>query len=304
MGGLKVLKIYELNLNNIECWKKKTNTASSKTVFVKDKIDSFTLFLDKMGNPKSMPKNDGSYFIDLITGRVISLLEEENFWVIEPSGIKVEKSSLKKGNKTLDKAAKVLNQSYDQYASISEDVEFNTYFCNRVALRESIEEIPLELVNQEIVNVRKGYEEAQDYVKRFYESKFSPYDFMCLFTAINASQKNFAFNRDSLIKFIRSCKSNKQFSRVLNDIHLKNNGLFDYSNDLDEAIQKLKMAGILYTVSPETDESICIFENTPMAKLIKDRLDYFDEMVSFIGEYKEYVSDMICSNHKQFNKKI
>ena len=148
-----MLKIYELNLNNIECWKKK-NIASSKTVFVKDKIDSFTLFLDKMGNPKSMPKNDGCYFMDLITGRVISLLEEENFWVIEPSGIKVEKASLTKVSKTLDKATKVLNQSYNQYASISEDVEYNTYFCNRVALREAIDEIPLELVNQEIINVR------------------------------------------------------------------------------------------------------------------------------------------------------
>ena len=74
-----MLKLYELNLNNIEYWKKITNLNTSKTVFVKDKTDSFTLFLDKLGNPKDMPKIKGSYYIDLISGRVINLLEEENF---------------------------------------------------------------------------------------------------------------------------------------------------------------------------------------------------------------------------------
>ncbi len=298
-----MLKLYELNLNNIEYWKKVTNTDSSKIVFVKDKTDSFTLFLDRLDNPKSMPKINGSYFIDLVSGRLISLLEEEDFVVIEPSGIRVEKTSLTKDNKTLDKVAKVLNQNHDQYVSTSEDIEYNTYFCNRIALREAIDEIPLELINQEIINVTKGYEESQNHIEKFYVSEFSPYDFMCLFTAINVSQKKLVFNRDRLVKFIRSCKNNNQFSRLLNDIYLKNNGIFDYSDDLDEAIQKLRLAGILYTISPESDATMYIFENTPMAKLIKDRLDYFDEMASFIGDYEKYISDIIFPAHQQLNKK-
>lgn len=299
-----MLKLYELNLKNIEYWKKTINMDSSKTVFVKDKIDSFTLFLDRLGNPKSMPKTDGSYFIDLVSGRVLSLLEEGDYIVIEPSGIRVEKANLKKDKQTLAKAVKVLNHSYDQYVSTSEDIEYNTYFCNKIALRESVDEIPLELVNQEIMNVIKGREESQNYVERFYESKFSSYDFMCLFTAISASQKKLIFNRDSLIRFIRSCKSNNQFSRLLDDIYLKSNGIFDYSNDLDEAIQKLKIAGILYTISPESDATMYIFENIPMSKLIKDRLDYFDEMANFVGNYEKYVSDMISQAHQRENRDI
>ena len=298
-----MLKLYELNLNNIEYWKKTTDTYSAKTVFVKDRLDSFTLFLDKLGNPKSMPKIDGSYFIDLVSGRVISLLEEGNFVVIQPSGIRVEKINLIKNSKTLNKAAKILNHNSEQYVSISEDIEYNTYFCNRIKLRETIDEIPLELVNQEIINVRKGYRELQDHLEKFYEPEFSPYDFMCLFTAINVTQKNLVFNKDSLIKFIRSCKRNNQFNRLLKDIHLKNNGIFDYSDDLDEAVQKLKIAGILYTISPESDASICIFENTSMAELIKDRLNYLDEMTNFIENYEKYVYNMIDQKHKQLNKK-
>ena len=299
-----MLKLYELNLKNIEYWKKTINMDSSKTVFVKDKIDSFTLFLDRLGNPKSMPKTDGSYFIDLVSGRVLSLLEEGNYIVIEPSGIRVEKASLRKDKQTFAKSAKVLNQSQEQYISTSEDIEYNTYFCNRIALRESIDEIPLKLVNKEIMNIRNGWEESQNYAERFYESKFSPYDFMCLFTAINALQKKLIFNRDSLIRFIRSCKSNNQFNRLLNEIYLKNNGIFDYSNDLDEAVQKLKIAGILYTVSPESDATMNIFENIPTAKLIKDRLDYFDEMANFVENYEKYVSDMISQVHQQENRDI
>ncbi len=298
-----MLKLYELNLNNIEYWKKTTDKYSAKTVFVKDKIDSFTLFLDKLGTPKSMPKSNGSYFIDLVSGRVINILEEKDFIIIEPSGIKVEKINLKKGVKTLDKAAKVLNQSRNQYISISEDIEYNTYFCNKIKLDKSIDEIPLELVNQEIINTRKGYEETKNYVEKFYESEFSPYDFMCLFTAINLSQKNLVFNEEYLIKFIRNCKNNNQFNKLLNDIHLKNNGIFDYSDNLNEAIQKLKIADILYTISPKNDASIYIFEKTKMAKLIKDRLDYFDEMVSFIANYEKYIKDIICQTDQQINQK-
>ncbi len=160
-----MLKLFELNLKNIKYWKKTINKDSSKTVFVKDKIDSFTLFLDKLGNPKSMPKTDGSYFIDLVSGRVLSLLEEGDYIVIEPSGIRVEKENLKKSRQTLVKSVKVINQNRDKYVSTSEDIEYNTYFCNRIALRESIDEIPLELVNQEIMNVRRGYIESQNYEK-------------------------------------------------------------------------------------------------------------------------------------------
>ncbi len=41
-----MLKLYELNLDNIECWKKKTKADSSKNVFVKDKIDGLLYRFD------------------------------------------------------------------------------------------------------------------------------------------------------------------------------------------------------------------------------------------------------------------
>ncbi len=150
-----MLKTYELKLNNIEYWKQITKSGSQ--VFVKDKIDSFTLYLDKLGNPKGMPKTNGSYFIDLISGRVISILEDEEYLVIKPSGIKVAKSCLIKNPKAISVAAEIVANDYDEdkYVSISEDIIYNTYFCKKISSRDGIQEIPLNLVNEEIAKARE-----------------------------------------------------------------------------------------------------------------------------------------------------
>ena len=37
-----------------------------------------------------------------------------------------------------------------------------------------------------------------------------------------------------------------------------------------------------------------IFEDIPMAKLIEKRLDYYDEMTSFIDEYQEDITKENC----------
>ncbi len=142
-------------------------------------------------------------------------------------------------------------------------------------------------------------ESDEKYLSKFYEAEFSPYDFMSLFAAINASQRNYSFSRDNLIQFITSCKESNQFCRLLNDIHVKSNGIFNYSEDLDEAMQKLKLGKIFYTISPEKDSTIMIFEDIPMAELIKKRIEYFDEMVSFIGSYIKYQRDMISQAYQR-----
>lgn len=57
---------------------------------------------------------------------------------------------------------------------------------------------------------------------------------------------------------------------------------------MDEAVAKLKWEKILYTVSPEQDSRIYIFEDTPFTELLRDKEDFIDEMPDFIGEFKEY----------------
>ncbi len=138
------------------------------------------------------------------------------------------------------------------------------------------------------------FEEHSKYIKRFYNSEFTTYNLLTLFSALSAFQKEYSFDRDNLISFIASCKKNTKFTRILSDVNLKSNGIFYYSEEFDEAIAKLKCGRILYTVSPEQDSTICIFDDIPISELIRPRTNYVDETTCFIEEYKEF----------EINKKI
>lgn len=153
-----MLKLYQLNLDHVSYWQKTINSESQSPVFMKSEIASYQLLLDKMGNPRSMPEDEGVYFMDLVSGRVISIKEEPDCIVIYPSGIKLPKESLVPDKKALEKATEILQTREEQYIAISEDILFNTYFCNQIAQEEAIEEIPLELVDA-VINARREYAE-------------------------------------------------------------------------------------------------------------------------------------------------
>lgn len=146
--------------------------------------------------------------------------------------------------------------------------------------------------NSEIMRTKSfnGMNESQEqqYLDMFYESKFSPYDFMCLFGALNASLKKYSFSRDKLIEFIKLCKDTNQFNMLLEDINIKSNGVFYFSEELDEAIVKLKNGGIFYTVSPEKDSTMMIFENIPIDELSDKRKDYTPTMSNFLSSYNDF----------------
>ena len=301
MFRTKKLDLYELNIEEIVYWKKTINEETKEEVFRKHKSNSYTLFLDKLGNPKDMPDTspNESYYIDMITGRIFSILESENYIIIEPSNIRIPKNNFTKQKDTLEKIRKVIETEEISYIGISEDIIFNSYFCDNIFLTEGLDEIPSKKIEDKILETRKSYLERQSYDEKFSEPEFSSYDFMCLFCALNASQRNYSFNRETLIKFIKSCKENNTFSRLLNNIKLKNNGIFSYSDELDEAIAKLKWSRILYTISPETDASIHIFQDIPMSEFIKKRISYFDEMINFIEEYQNYEFEAMHSAYSQ-----
>ncbi len=117
------------------------------------------------------------------------------------------------------------------------------------------------------------------------KDNFTSFDFICLFTGIYASQKTFEFNRDQLVNFIKECKDKKLFSNLLTKINIKTNGVTYYSQELEEEIQKLRLGFILYTIAPEKDSTIYIFEDTPIDLLLKERMNYYDEMIEFISKF-------------------
>lgn len=95
-----------------------------------------------------------------------------------------------------------------------------------------------------------------------------------------------------MIAFIKVCKSENKYRNLLNDINLKNNGLFDYSEDINEAIAKLKWVKILYTISPETDTTVYILDDIPTEDILRKRKDYIEEITNFISKYKTFLETM------------
>lgn len=300
MMNFKKIDLYELNICGIEYWRKTINPQTKEIVFLKHKSEPYTLFLDKIGRTKDMPQINGNYYLDIVSGRLLSIIENENYIIINPSNISIQKDKLIKDKKTFEKVCDVFAQENNEYISISEDVIFNSYFCDLISRRDNKTEISLKQVNEEIIEARKSYIESQAYLYKFKDGEFSPYDFMSLFCALNASQRNFSFNRNYLIKFIKLCKDNNEFNNLLKNIRFKNNGIFFYSEEIDEAIAKLKWGEILYTISPEQDDTIFIDKNIKMSELIKDRISYFDEMVVFLNKYNDYKTQMI-KDTQQFN---
>lgn len=145
----------------------------------------------------------------------------------------------------------------------------------------------------------KQNNQNKKYIEKFYEPKFTPYDFIFLFSAVNANNKNYSFNKDNLISYIKLCNENFKFTNLTKEIPLKNNGISSFSEELDEAIAKLKWARILYTISPEKDSTIHIFEDIPTSEIIKPRIDYLEEMYDFIQEYNKFENEIINKYYKK-----
>lgn len=130
--------------------------------------------------------------------------------------------------------------------------------------------------------------DTENYLKKFYDDKFTTYDFLTLFCALNVIKQNYSFNRDNLLLFIINCKENHEFDILLHSIKLKNNGIYKYSLELEEGISQLKVRGILHTIFPENNSSIYINNNLSVESLIKPRIDYLDDMVDFITKYSKW----------------
>ena len=143
----------------------------------------------------------------------------------------------------------------------------------------------------------------KEYVEYFHNPEFSAYDFLILFSAFNATQGKLSFYRDTLIKYISICKESTEFEELLAEINLKNNGINIYSDEFDDAIFQLKIANILYTVSPEKDSEIFIFDDIPKSEIIDKRKKYTNEIIEFINKYNSFEKN-VSEQNTGFVKKM
>lgn len=141
-------KGYSLNLWNVTYFKKEENE------FVETTLEAFTLYLDRYKQ-----KDGVSKCIDIVTGRVFYLKEDETIITILPSGITVDKRFLVPCPTLIKEGISILDDEEKEsiYTRISEDIIINTYFCKKIKEIYNLEKIPVSFLKEEnsVKKVRK-----------------------------------------------------------------------------------------------------------------------------------------------------
>lgn len=106
-------KGYSLNLCNVTYFKKEENE------FVETTLEAFTLYLDRYKQ-----KDGVSKCIDIVTGRVFYLKEDDTKVTILPSGITVDKRFLMPCPTLIKEGVSILDDKEKEsaYTKVSEDV--------------------------------------------------------------------------------------------------------------------------------------------------------------------------------------
>lgn len=127
----------------------------------------------------------------------------------------------------------------------------------------------------------------EEYLDKHYESQFTCYDFMILFSAVCAIKDIHCFSKENLIDYIVNIKKMHQYEEILNDISIRNNGIIYYSNDLEDAVSKLKSVGLLYTISSLKESTVFICDDLDISKMIESKVRYVTELVKFVTDYQK-----------------
>lgn len=110
------------------------------------------------------------------------------------------------------------------------------------------------------------------------KTPISMYDFMCLFSVLSTCNRRNRICKANLLHFIQTCNENHHFTILLENFSIEEWSL---------AIQKLEERKILTSVSSQK-EWIHIFEEIPIAELMKNLESYFGLMASFYDYYMRY----------------
>lgn len=139
---------YSLNLCNVTYFKKEENE------FVETTLEAFTLYLDRYKQ-----KDGVSKCIDIVTGRVFYLKEDDTIITILPSGITLDKNFLVPCPTLIKEGASILDDEEKEsvYTRISEDIIINTYFCKKLKEIYNLDKIPVSFLKEEnsVKKVRK-----------------------------------------------------------------------------------------------------------------------------------------------------
>lgn len=111
--------------------------------------------------------------------------------------------------------------------------------------------------------------DTTDYLSHFYNPKLTAYEFLKCFFAFLKKLNVEEADRD-ISDFLYEQKKIKQNSSVLEEIKFRSNGIFWYSNDIEDALFNLQNGGLLGKMNPSFGIILIKYTDKEVAKIIKD----------------------------------
>lgn len=105
------------------------------------------------------------------------------------------------------------------------------------------------------------YADTQAYVDMFYSPEITSYELLKSFFAELYQHEIKEISRD-LSEFFYGLKADPRFSTLLREIHFRSNGIFRYSNELEDDILTLQNMGLLGKKNPSFGIILIEFNDT------------------------------------------
>lgn len=127
------------------------------------------------------------------------------------------------------------------------------------------------------------YADTQKYIDMFYTPAITSYEFLKSFFAELYKNKVTEVSRD-LSEFFFNMKKNPKYKEVLLEIKFKNNGIFKYSNELEDDILTLQNMGLLGKKNPSFGVILIEYSDS-----IAD-----ETLESLSTDYRQLIHEMAC----------
>lgn len=93
------------------------------------------------------------------------------------------------------------------------------------------------------------YPDTENYIKQFYEPSITVYRFLRIFFAVLHERKVNEISRD-LVSFFSNIKKIPRYHSIMHEFKFRSNGIFQYSNELEDNIFTLQNMGLLGKENP------------------------------------------------------
>lgn len=133
----------------------------------------------------------------------------------------------------------------------------------------------------------KLYDDTQTYIDMFYTPEITSYEFLKSFFAELYNQGVTEVSRD-LSEFFYNLKSNPKYNVLLREIHFRSNGIFKYSNEIEDDILTLQNMGLLGKKNPSFGIILIEFNKTIVEETLNALSTEFGTLIQEIAElYKK-----------------